>query len=435
MRQLSVVFVIAVVSVIFLVAGVHLLRQSYETTYLVLSAGQPGGTYLPMAESIADIVNAAYPNINITVVESFGSVENIERLVKGQVDLALVQNDTPGDAMIRAMVPLHKEVLHFLVRRDSDINRIRDLVGKRVEVGPQDSGTEVLVRNLLRHYGISLDDFVPTYYGIIEACDKLLDGDVEAILVVQGLKSAKCQELIATGNVRFVGLGCPDIKGCEAEGFSMSYPFISPYTIPINSYLTTDIAQPGEPQEPVASLSVRSILVCHKDVPDEVIRKIIQAIFNHRPTLVRAFPVARQMTEHFDTAELQYSLHPGAMSYYNRDKPSFFLTHADIMAFLLTLTFAIFSLIALIRQRMIRQKRARIDHYYQQLEGLISRLNDPIVSEGVLRDIDNELWELRHSTIRELVGKKLMADQSFSIFHSLLSDCQMQVQQAKQVNS
>ena len=169
MRHLIVILVIAVVSVIFLVAGLHLLQQSNKTTYLILSAGQPGGTYLPMAERLADIVNTACPNINITVVESYGSVENIERLVKGQADLALVQNDTPGEAMIRTMVPLHREVLHFLVRRDSDINRIRDLVGKRVEVGPQDSGTEVLVRNLLRHYGISHDDFVPTYYGIIDA--------------------------------------------------------------------------------------------------------------------------------------------------------------------------------------------------------------------------------------------------------------------------
>ena len=79
-------------------------------------------------------------------------------------------------------------------------------------------------------------------------------------MFVAGLKSEACGKVMASGAVQFIGLGQPSILGSEVEGFRLNYPFVSPYVIPVNIYSTQDQEQPGEPQHPVASLSVRSML-------------------------------------------------------------------------------------------------------------------------------------------------------------------------------
>jgi len=428
MKRLRLFSIMMLIPIGVLLMASYYLWQKDRTVQLVLSAGQKGGTYKPLAESIAQVVNASYPEIEISVIESHGSTENIRRLTDGDADLALLQNDTPGNASIRALVPLHWEVLHFLVRRDADIHKVQDISGHTVEVGPRDSGTEVLARHLLRHYGLSYDNFKPVYFEISAAADKILTGEIDALLVIQGLTSSACQKIMTSGKVRFVGLGKSGTEGGETEGFCLKYPFVTPYVIPVYSYTTINKEHPGEPRQPIATIAVRSLLVSHKNVPDDVARKITQAIFDNRLTLIRAHVAAAQIIERFDASLLQYSIHPGARSFYNRDKPSFLETYAEAMGFLLSAFIALAGLFIAVRRWLMLKKKNLIDDYYLRLDEYMSKIKVPDVSESELNKMDSELSEMHHHALHKLVNEKLLADESFSIFQSLLSECQRQVQ-------
>ena len=209
-------------AVIILLIAVTLLlpfcfSQKNKPIRLALTSGQPGGVYYPMAQSIAKVVAKSHPYITIEVITSKGSSENIQRLMDKEADLAIVQNDTTGDASIRTVVPLHREVLHFLVRENSGIHKIQDIIGHRVAVGPSNSGTELLVNRLLDHYGITGEDFTPINAGMNESADNILAGKIDAMFVVAGLKAPVCQEVLASGKVKLIGFGVPDATPYLAE--------------------------------------------------------------------------------------------------------------------------------------------------------------------------------------------------------------------------
>ena len=106
----------AALTVIFAVALLCLLViavvKSSRKVELRLSSGQPGGQYIPVAESIARLVAQEAPEIELELLESDGSAQNASRLAKGECQLAILQNDTPGNDSIRSLVPLQTGALH-----------------------------------------------------------------------------------------------------------------------------------------------------------------------------------------------------------------------------------------------------------------------------------------------------------------------------------
>ena len=123
---------------------------------LTLSAGQPGGVYLPLARSIAAVVGEGDDGIHLEVMESDGSAANADRLRAGKTDLALIQNDTPDGEGIRTLVPLHKDVMHFIVREDSGIRRLGQIEGRTIAIGLSSSGSRRVVEELMRHFEIDV---------------------------------------------------------------------------------------------------------------------------------------------------------------------------------------------------------------------------------------------------------------------------------------
>jgi len=400
----------------------YLWSVKNKEVHLIFSAGQEGGIYKPLAESIAKIVKASHPKITIEVIESHGSIENIQRLMNGDADLALVQNDIPGYASIYSIAPLYWEVLHFLVNRDSDIYKFRDIVNRTVSVGIENSGTERLVKNLLKHYGLSYDDINPIYLGISDAGVKLINGEIDVMFIVAGQKPSVCQEIVGSGKVRFVGFGNPEMIGNETEGFYLDYPYVTTYVIPVYSYPTLNRVHPGEPETPIATFALQSILTCHKDLPENIVFKILKTIFDNRIALIREHVSASQITENFDKSSLQFPLHPGAKTYFSKDKPSFFVHYSESLALILSSIIAIIGLITALRQWSLKRKKERIDYYFIELDKIMNNVYKEDYVKEDMKKIEGELLKIRQQVQRELIDERMVADDQFSIFLSLLSD-------------
>ena len=61
------------------------------------------------------------------------------------------------------------------------------------------------------------------------------------------------------------------------------------------------------------------------------------------------------------------------------------------------------------------------------LRKLLDELNAASISAERLEAIEQELINMRHDAVRELVSERLLADESFQIFQSLLTDCHQQI--------
>ena len=423
-RQMAWMFACITVAA-FVVLGVWWWNRGVdETTTLVFATGPKNGTFQTLGDEIARIVHDVDNNIEVRTRESEGSVDNMTLLHKEEVDIAIVQNDTEPLGDIQTLIPLHRGVCHFLVPEGSDIQDIYSLAGKRVAVGKSNSGNLHIVRAMLDHFGVGFESFEPVYEGITEFGNNLTSPDIDAALFITATASPSLTELVKGGRVRYVSLGSLS-ENNEVDGFAVSYPYVEPYTIPRFVYPVAD-SRHGKPERPCASFALRSSLVCRGDLPDSVARTIVEAIVTNRANLMRSHHEARDITEHFDPRDIQFPIHHGATAYFQRQRPGFLERFSEPMAFILSLILAICGMGAGFNKWLTLRKKNRIDRYYELLDELLDEVAKAD-SEEVLDKIEEQLIATRHEAVRELVNERLLADDSFQIFQSLLTNCHQQL--------
>jgi uncharacterized protein len=402
---------------IFLVAVVTALVWFFfvradEKQKISIATGAKGGTYVSLGAELAEILNREIPGVEAVALESAGSRENMDRLESGAVQLALVQNDTPGGAAVRSIAPLYDEVLHVVVQSSSTLDDTLDLAGKRVAIGAQGSGTEVLVKRVLEHFGV-LGTVKAASLGTMPAVEAFERGELDAACFLSGLKSPAVERLLASGRGRLLSLGDPSRAGSSLDGLRVEHPYLSTAVIPARSYAG------AAPREPVGTIAVKAVLVASKEVPAELVRDIARVLFANKVRLAERHKVASRLTERFDPAELRYPLHEGAEAYFTRDRPSFFVEYADAISLAITVGVGFASGVLALREWLKRVKKNRIDVFYLEVEA-IAQATGPDTTLIELYDLRERLYALRRKAFEDLVAETLAADESFTIFQDFL---------------
>ena len=149
-----------------------------------ITGGEPGGHYDAGARAIAEMLHKSN-HWDLKVLESSGSVENLERLEGGQSDLCLVQNDLPGRENIRAIATVYEEVLHVIIPENNVT--IEDLVGATISVGKAGGGTEPLAKATFAQLGLSEEMATWRREGLREGLKGLREGKSKAVCIVTGI--------------------------------------------------------------------------------------------------------------------------------------------------------------------------------------------------------------------------------------------------------
>ncbi len=398
-----------------------------RTVTLSLSSGQEGGVYYPLATSIADVVKRTTDRIRIEVVETDGTGENLKNIATGQTDLAIVQNDVSGHRAVRTLVPLHNGVLHFWVLESSEINGITDLQDKTIAVGLPESGTPELVAALFAHYEIGGGRTKLEELSLPASCEALKSGAVDAILMTMGLKSSAFEKLVEETPVRLVPIGEETGPGSEIEGFRLSYPFVQPRAVPRYAYAPPREGHAGVPPQSTPAIGVRAILVGHENLPRRIAKELTGILVENKSALAKMHPSAAELTEHFDAATLQFPIHSGATAYYQRDEPGFLRQNAELLGFLSSLIVGIAGFVLAARKWLDQRQKDRIDAYYLDLDRILSKLRESELSGDDLRKMESELQSIRRNAVALLAAEKLLPNESFRIFQSLLNDCESAV--------
>jgi len=403
-------------------------RAQNREVSLTVSTGQSGGVYNPLAGAIAEVVADDHPRMSFKLEPGEGSVMSMRRLEQGDCDLALLQNGTPGGENVRVIAPLYEEVLHILVPAGSEAANLRGLRGKRLAVGPVESGTQQVVKRLFEHYGFDDGEFEPVFTDMSSACEKLLAGEVEAVFIVAGIHAEAIRRTMASGKVQLMGIGRAGEVGNAVDGLRLHFPEITPYVIPANTYPCDDDRLPGLPERAVQTLAVPSLLVCRKDLPDRVVNQITRSIFDNRAKLAREHPVAGNIRPPTEDVSLSYPLHPGADAYYRRHEPSFFVEYADVIALILSVAIGAWGLLVAARKWILLKKKDRIDEYYVRIDEILTQLHETEAHDlEQLQQMESDLASLRHRAVQQLVAEKLQANESFRIFQTLLASSQAAV--------
>ena len=161
---------------------------------LTIATGPSDGSYFQIAQDIKNV--AAKEGIDLQVMATKGSLENLDLLSNGKVDLAIVQLDALrfiSDVVkqdlnvdvfykIKVVLNLYPEEIHILTNK-KDIQTFYNLQGKRVSVGPPGGGTAVTAAVLFNIYDIKSTVSEEPFEDAIKKIDQ---GSLDAVIFVGG---------------------------------------------------------------------------------------------------------------------------------------------------------------------------------------------------------------------------------------------------------
>jgi len=165
---------------------VAFMLTSLMATNIVVTTGKKEGSYYAIGKKIAK----QFPNSS--VMSSKGSIENVERIVKGYANVALVQKDAlryyltnhPADAdKIEYIGDLYNECVFLVAKSGGKVADDSDLqdAGIKVAVGAKGSGTAVTWK-YMSQLEPNFKKATPVPYGGKRALAKVASGSVDAAL-------------------------------------------------------------------------------------------------------------------------------------------------------------------------------------------------------------------------------------------------------------
>ena len=253
---------VVILPLLMIVAGAFYLASYYvrpaPPDVLVMSTGAEGGAYHLFGHRYRDIL--ARDDVRLELRSSAGSVQNLARLTDSSTDVeaAFVQGGVAAPEQAAGLVSLgaiYYEPLWIFYRGDRDFEDLNELLGKRVAIGPEGSGTRALAFRLLKAVGADAATTTLEPLGANDAAEALIQGDIDAAVMVAGPDAQAVQRLVKAEGIRLFSVG-------NAEAFARHFPFLSVLTLPRGVF---DLAAHRPPRDitllaPTATIVVRENL-------------------------------------------------------------------------------------------------------------------------------------------------------------------------------
>lgn len=283
------------------------------------TAGTTGVFYI-YGGALANVITKYVPGVEAAAQATGGSVENMRLLQNKQLDIATVAGDVAfqgyhdyknskyfkAQTNVRALFNMYTEPQHVITLADSGINSVSQIKGKRVVVGAPGSGTEVKARMILQAMGITYKDFTPEYLSFDEGTEALQDKIVNAAFLGVATPAPAVVNLSINKPIKLISFSNEEVT--KVAG---TYPFLFREVIPANTYKGVD--------KDTQTVAVQTLVVCRPDLPDDVIYKIVKAVFEHKDEL-NGIHNAFKLTTLQSATPTVVPIHPGAKKYFEEMK-------------------------------------------------------------------------------------------------------------------
>lgn len=121
----------------------------------VMATGAPDGAYHRFGLALKDVV--AEKGFTLELVNTRGSVDNLDRLAAQEVDIAFVQSGLASDhvsSRLESLASLFFEPLWIFTRGELPGAGLASLAGKRLATGSDGSGSQAISKTILEDAGL-----------------------------------------------------------------------------------------------------------------------------------------------------------------------------------------------------------------------------------------------------------------------------------------
>ncbi len=359
------------------------------------------------APSIAETIRSLLSDrgFSISIDATTDSTKIVAAIRDRKVDLALVEeSDLPVPGVV-TLAPLYPSILHVLHNHAEAPGDFADLIrGAKVYAGPLGGAAHRLLLQLCVDFGVASDQF------------QLLDNPWTVVpdvyFIFGGLLSADSIRQLE-GYHLFSFADVEDISGgSEVDGIVLKHHHLKPFLLPKNVYYALS-------NDPIVTLSIRSVLIAHEDFNSEYALDIASQLFNKAQEIALSYPlVTRELNVGLDTTELMFPLHAGTRRYLDRDKPGFIERYVEVLALIFTIVITLLSGAFVLYRHRSQVRKDRVDVYYSQLLE-IRRGMERTNTHTALRSHRQRVLDVQQEVLNLLIDERVAADTSLMAFLSL----------------
>jgi TRAP transporter TAXI family solute receptor len=295
--------------------------SAQDQRFVSVGTGGVTGVYYPVGGAICRLMNQdrREHGIRCSVESTGGSVFNVNAIKGGDLEFGVVQSDVQYNAYhgeagfaeggahekLRSVFSLHAEPLTVVARADSGIQSFDDLKGKRVNIGNPGSGQRALMDLLIERKGWTNADFaLAAELAPAEQSSALCDNNIDAFAYTVGHPAGAIQEATTTCDSRII-----PVEGEVIDQLVEEFPYYFKAVIPGGMYN-------GNPDD-VNTFGVGATVVTSADVPDDVVRAFVNAVFKDFDAFKSLHPALANLTpEDMVNQGNSAPMHPAAEAYY-----------------------------------------------------------------------------------------------------------------------
>jgi len=228
---------------------------------IVMTTGGEQGAYYRFAQRYAAVL--ARNGIELEILSSAGSLENLERLKSGEAQIGFVQGgvvppkedpEAADDSGLLSLGSVFYEPVWVFYRDERTLTRLTELRGKRIAIGQEGSGVRQLAHQLLEANDIPPGEQLLPLAGLV-AAEELQQGRIDAAFIIAAESAPVVQVLIRSPGVKLMSFA-------QDRAYQRRFPFLTKLTFPRG---VADLVRDYPPDDikvlaPTANLIVRDDL-------------------------------------------------------------------------------------------------------------------------------------------------------------------------------
>ena len=288
--------------------------------FYTMGSGGPGGVWFTMVGGLTTYLSSKLDGVVISPDVTGGSVENVNRTASGEQDMAFyhsthlyqsrnnegVWKDKAPVTNIQGVGAVYESHFTLVTLAKTGIKSLKDLEGKRVNLGAAGSGTVDSTKSVLEVLGINAQTSTLAFD---ESCTALKDGRLDAIAQA-GAPSTGIVELAAVEDIVVLPFSDDELNKILAK-----FPYWSKSMLPAGVY--------EDVKAPVPTWSLKVYWGANEKTPADLIYNSLKAVVSEdgKKFLSTVHPLWKEFgagTEGFKALGMKE--HPGAEKFWQEKK-------------------------------------------------------------------------------------------------------------------
>jgi TRAP transporter TAXI family solute receptor len=246
---------------------------------VTMTTGAADGAYHSFGEKYQAYLKSN--GITLHLQTSAGSVQNLERLESKEAQTGFMQgglgqltlnpNEDEDKTPLRSLAVIGYEPLWIFAQNPQAAKNLTGslagLVGKRIAVGAEGSGTRKVALDVLKAYGVSEQNATLEPITGMTATQALLDQKLDAIILIASPQAAAVQKLLDPSNAASI------INLTQAEGITRRLPYLS--TVVLKAGSVDPVSK--TPEQDINLLTTTANLVVRQDTHPAIAYLLLEA--------------------------------------------------------------------------------------------------------------------------------------------------------------